>query len=197
MLTRILRTPDEKSLAIVRGLLGLLFFVRGAQGLLGWFGGSGIHDLNSFFRLVNLSAPLVFLAVFIDFLAGIGLIAGLFTRIAAACILADTASTLALWAINPRVFLDWSITQGGASIEYYLLAFVVALILVVRGAGAFSFDRILLGRSFRRAGLRIASASAGLDGMRPNGRSARSPRLPRPDPAVKPHAIFEGKQRVQ
>lgn len=194
MLTKVLRTSDEKSLAIARVLLGILFFVLGAQWLLGWFGGSGIHDVNSLLHLVSLSAPLVLLSVFIDFLAGVALVAGLFTRIAAACILADTASTLALWAINPRVFMDWSIIQGGAGIEYYLLAFVVALILFVQGAGAFSLDGVLLGRKFHRGGLRIASAHAGLDNMRTNG---RRPRLPRPNPAVNSHAIFEEKQRVQ
>ena len=194
MLTKILRTSDEKSLAIARVLLGILFFVVGAQWLLGWFGGSGIHDVNSLLHLVRLSAPLVLLAVFIDFLAGIALVAGLFTRIAAACILANTASTLALWAISPRIFMDWSITQGGASIEYYLLAFVVALILAVQGAGAFSLDGVLLGRKFHRAGLRMAGAHAGLDNIRPNGRRLRPPRS---DPAVNTHAIFEGKQRVQ
>jgi putative oxidoreductase len=149
MLTKLLNTPDEKSLATARVLLGVLFFVRGAQGLLGWFGGSGIQDLNSSFRLVSLSAPLVLMAVLISFLAGIGLMAGLFTRIAAAFVLADTASTLALWAINPRVFMDWSITQGGAGIEYFLLALALAFILLARGAGAFSLDRMLLDRKLR------------------------------------------------
>jgi putative oxidoreductase len=161
MMTKLLQTDDEKALAAARVLLGVLVFIRGAQGLLGWFGGSGIYDLGSFLRVVSPSAPLVLLVVLVNFLGGIGLITGLFTRIAAACILADTASTVVLWAVSPRVFLDWSITQGGASIEYYSLAFAIALTLVVRGAGAFSFDRMLLGRRFRRAGLRTVSAHAG------------------------------------
>jgi putative oxidoreductase len=176
MLTRILRTPDEKNLTMARVLLGALFFVRGAQGLLGWFGGSGIHDLSSFVHLVSLPAPLVLLTVFIDFFGGIVLIAGLFARISAAFILADTASTLVLWAISPRVFMDWSITQGGAGIQYFLLALAVALILVARGAGAFSLDRMLLGRKRRRAALRIASTHDVLHDVRRFGENRRGSR---------------------
>jgi putative oxidoreductase len=150
MLSKILQTIEDKVVATARILLGFLFFVRGAQGVLGWFGGSGIHDLKSFFNLVSLSAPLVLLAVFIDLFGGIGLIAGLFTRIAAIGVAADAALTLILWILNPRLFVDWSITQGGAGLEYYLLAFALASILVVKGAGAFSLDRFLFYRRPRR-----------------------------------------------
>lgn len=148
MLTRLFETNGDKVLAAARIILGLLFFIQGAQWALGWFGGAGIHDINALLRLVSLSAPLVLGAALISFFGGIGLIVGLFARIAAVLIAVDTAFSVILGLIEPRLFLDWSITQGGAGIEYSLLALALALILTARGAGAFSLDRLLFFRTF-------------------------------------------------
>jgi putative oxidoreductase len=150
MSTRLLPMANSKSLTIARISLGFLLFVRGAQGLLGWFGGPGIHGVSSLFRFVSLPGPLVLLAVFIDFFGGIGLIVGLFTRIAAFCVAAEAAFTLALWFADPRLFVDWSITQGGAGIEYYVLVLALASLLAVEGAGAFSLDHLLVSWMGRR-----------------------------------------------
>lgn len=49
MFTKLLQTEDDRALAIARMVLGFVFFVRGAQGLLGWFGAPAFNDsLNSF-----------------------------------------------------------------------------------------------------------------------------------------------------
>jgi putative oxidoreductase len=145
-MSRLLETRNDKSLAMARILLGFLVFVRGAQGLFGWFDGPGIHDLSSLFRLVSLYGPLVVLVGLLNFFGGIGLLAGFFTRVVAVSVAAETASMLVLWFIEPHLFLDWAITEGGASIEYYLLVLAVVLMLVVNGAGAFSLDRLLFRR---------------------------------------------------
>lgn len=150
MLTRLLRTEDEKTVETARMLLGFVVFVQGAQGLLGWFGGPAFNDpLYSFFHLLTIPAPLIWLAIITDFFGGAALIAGLFTRIAAGCVLADTLLGLLLAGLAPSLYSKWSIPQGGASSQYYLLAFALALILVAKGAGAFSLDRWLF---CRRAG---------------------------------------------
>jgi putative oxidoreductase len=149
---RLLRTENERTVEIARILLGFVVFVRGAQGLLGWFGGPAFHDpLYSLFHVVSIPAPLVWLAIITGFFAGAGLIVGLFTRFAAVGIMADTLLGLVLAIVNRGLYSDWSISQGGASGQYCLLAFALALILVVRGAGAFSLDRWLFCRRARCA----------------------------------------------
>jgi putative oxidoreductase len=40
-------------------------------------------------------------------------------------------------------FMNWSGQQKGEGFEYHLLAIVIALVLMVRGSGAFSVDRAL------------------------------------------------------
>jgi putative oxidoreductase len=40
-------------------------------------------------------------------------------------------------------FMNWSGTQKGEGFEYHLLTLAVAAFLLIRGAGAFSFDRVI------------------------------------------------------
>lgn len=147
MLTKLFETKDNRAVAAARILLGCLFFVRGAQGLLGWFGGSGFGaPLGSFIHLVSVPAPLVLLAVITEFFGGVALVSGFLTRIAAAGIAVDTVVTFILAAIAQAFYTDWLIIQGGEGAEYYVLAFALALILISQGAGAFSLDRLLFRR---------------------------------------------------
>ncbi|MGH9328419.1 MAG: DoxX family protein [Terriglobia bacterium] len=196
MLTRLFETDGDKALAAARMILGLLFFVRGAQGLLGWFGGAGILDVNSLLRLVSLSAPLVIAAALISFFGGIGLIAGLFARIATVLVVADTAFSIILGLIDPRLFLDWSITQGGSGIEYYSLALALALILAAKDAGAFSLDRLLFFRSFRRDEGRLTNPIAVREGDLADQPAVEDGRLSHVHPRSLPNRANEEKYRT-
>jgi putative oxidoreductase len=40
-------------------------------------------------------------------------------------------------------FMNWTGTQKGEGFEYHLLALAVAALLMIRGAGAFSLDRVI------------------------------------------------------
>ena len=46
-------------------------------------------------------------------------------------------------------FMNWMGNQKGEGFEYHLLAIGLAVALLVRGAGAFSLDRLLSGSSVR------------------------------------------------
>jgi putative oxidoreductase len=41
------------------------------------------------------------------------------------------------------LFMNWSGNQRGEGFEYHLLALAVAVLVMVRGAGAWSLDRVL------------------------------------------------------
>lgn len=102
--------------------------------------------------------------------------AGLFSRIAAFSVAADMALTLILWAVAPNFFMDWSIIQGGAGIEYYLLALALASILVVKGAGAFSLDRAVFYWKLRNNAPRAANSFLSRRQSGPAERSSRDKR---------------------
>jgi putative oxidoreductase len=53
MLGRLLVTDDSKATAILRLVLGIVFFAHGAQKLLGWFGGPGLHRARMWFLRVH------------------------------------------------------------------------------------------------------------------------------------------------
>src|SRR5258705_13404259 len=64
--------------------LGVIFFAHGAQKLLGWFGGYGWHGTMQYFtESLHIPAVLAAIAILVEFLAGLALLAGVFTRCAA------------------------------------------------------------------------------------------------------------------
>jgi putative oxidoreductase len=71
------------------------------------------------------------------------LILGFLTRIAAFGIAVNMVVAVALVHINFGFFMNWSGTQKGEGFEYHLLALAVTAFLMIRGAGAFSLDRVI------------------------------------------------------
>jgi putative oxidoreductase len=147
MLTRImalLRTGDDHVLPIVRVALGFVMFAHGAQKALGWFGGPGMEPtLTSFAQNFGISAPLALLAIAAEFLGGAFLIFGLLARLSAFGIAVNMIVAVLLVHLPYGLFMNWSGTQKGEGIEYHILALALSAILVARGAGAWSVDRIL------------------------------------------------------
>ena len=75
MLRSLLVTEDSKVTAILRLVLGVVFFAHGAQKLLGWFGGPGFSgSMGMFTGYLHIPAPLAFLAIAAEFFGGLGLI---------------------------------------------------------------------------------------------------------------------------
>jgi len=80
----LLHTPDDSALAILRGMIGVVFFAHGAQKMLGWFGGPGFDaTMQGFTQVERIPAVFAALAILAEFLGGIGLVLGLLSRVAA------------------------------------------------------------------------------------------------------------------
>jgi putative oxidoreductase len=84
-----------------------------------------------------LVAALVILAQFID---GLGLLAGLLTRIAAFGIFIGMPGAIFLVHIKVGFFMDWYGQQKGHGFECHLLAIAMAIALMILGAGNLSLD---------------------------------------------------------
>jgi putative oxidoreductase len=141
---QILATTNDTSLAICRLVLGIVFFMHGAQMTLGWFGGYGFSGTMHFFTTqVGIPAVFAALAILAQFLGGLGLIVGLLGRIAAfgiACVM-----LIAIFKVHLAMgfFMNWYGTQKGEGYEYHLLALALCLLIIVKGSGALSLDRVL------------------------------------------------------
>jgi|SRR5208283_108174 len=152
MLRTLTSSPNDYTLTILRLVAGIVFFAHGAQLGLGWFGGYGYAATMGFFtEQLHIPAPFAFLAIAAQLLGGLGLIIGLFTRIAAFGIGVTMATAAAMNHLPNGLFMNWYGSQKGEGFEYHLLAIAIVVTLVVRGGGALSLDRLVAaGRSGKR-----------------------------------------------
>src|SRR5216684_3194493 len=144
MIRKLFATDDDTATAILRLVLGVVFFAHGAQKMLGWFGGYGFSGTMGFFTgTMHIPALFAFLAIAAEFFGGLGLILGLLTRIAAFGIAVNMVVAIATVHGASGFFMNWSGTQKGEGFEYHLLVLAMTAFLMIRGAGAFSVDRAL------------------------------------------------------
>lgn len=144
MIETLTNTHADWVVAIARITLGIIFFAHGAQNMLGWYGGPGLPaSMKTFTEDLRLPSTLAFLVIAGEFFGGIGLIVGLFSRIAALVIALTMVGAIVTVHFRFGLFLNWFGNQKGHGIEFHLLAIVLALVVVVKGGGAFSLDRIV------------------------------------------------------
>jgi putative oxidoreductase len=145
-LRKLFQTSDDYVLMLSRLVLGIVFVAHGAQKAFGWFGGLGFDQTVRMFSQ-GLGIPVFFavLAILAEFLGGIGLLAGLLSRIAAFGIAVNMLVAIFLVHAQNGLFMNWSGNQRGEGFEYHLLALALTLLIMVRGAGAWSLDRVLEG----------------------------------------------------
>lgn len=148
MIGKLLKTSDDYGLTLARLALGSVFFARGAQKALGWWGGHGFAaTMQAFTQGLGIPAPLALLAILAELLGGLGLLAGALSRVAAFGIFSVMAVAFKLH-LPHGFFMNWFGGQKGEGIEYHLLALALALaaLLMLRGAGALSADGALARR---------------------------------------------------
>jgi putative oxidoreductase len=143
MLKRLMNTNNDIALTSLRVALGVVFFAHGAQKMLGWFGGFGFHGTIAAFTHLGMPAPLAFLIICTEFFSGLGLFAGLLTRIAALGVSGLMIGAIFMVHLPNGFFMNWMGTQKGEGVEFHLLALAMAATLLLRGAGAFSLDGAL------------------------------------------------------
>jgi putative oxidoreductase len=144
MLAYLFHTSPDWIETLIRITLGVVFFAHGAQKLLGWFGGAGFRDtMRTMHQFLRLPIPLAFLAIATEFFGGAGLIVGLLSRVAALGI--AVTMVVAIFMVNGRygLFLNWFGDRKAHGFEYHLLVIALAAVIIARGSGSLSLDRLL------------------------------------------------------
>lgn len=137
-------TTDDAALTLLRVVLGVVMFPHGAQKMLGWFGGYGWSGTMGFFT-GTMGVPALFaaLAILAEFFGALGLITGTLGRVAAFGILSNMVVAVAMVHGKVGFFMNWTGTQQGEGFEYHLLAIAIALVIIWKGSGAASVDRVV------------------------------------------------------
>jgi len=144
---KLLHTPNDLALAFARIILGIVFFAHGAQKMLGWFGGFGFSGTVDAFDKMGMPAPLAYFIIFVEFFGALSMIFGLLSRLGG---LGITALMLgAIFTVHMRngFYMNWFGNQKGEGFEFHLLVIALAVLILVRGAGAFSLDRLLYAKT--------------------------------------------------
>jgi putative oxidoreductase len=148
LVRRVLGTEADVAPAIARVALGLVMFPHGAQKALGWFGGYGFSGTYGFMTK-QLGVPGLFavLAILAEFAGALALIAGVGSRVAALGIAAVMFVAIGMVHLPNGFFMNWTGAQAGEGFEYHLLAIALAAIVLVKGGGKGSIDRLLTSKS--------------------------------------------------
>jgi putative oxidoreductase len=127
----------DKGIALLRIVVGGVFVAHGAQKLFVF----GIPGLAGF--MGQIGVPLPFLSAVAvtaaEFLGGLALVAGLFTRWAAL----PLAFSMLVAALTVHLKAGFFLPNG---VEYVLTLFAATVGLSLTGSGAFSVDRLLARR---------------------------------------------------
>src|SRR5258708_33969441 len=119
--------------------------------MLGWFGGYGFSGTMGYFTgAMHIPTLFAVLAIAAEFFGGIGLILGFLTRVAACGIAVNMLVAIATAHRAFGFFMNWTGTQKGEGFEYHILVLAIVNYLMIRGAGAFSVDRLLTVAGFSR-----------------------------------------------
>ncbi len=119
------------ALLLIRIASGLAFLYHGSAILFGAFGGPGPDKFAGLMHAPVLIAYLVGLA---QVVGGLAILIGLFTRIGAVCVAIVMLGAIFLVHL-PHGF---DINQDGA--EYALTQFLIAIALILTGAGSYSLS---------------------------------------------------------
>jgi putative oxidoreductase len=140
--TRITALPADLALIAVRTALTWIFIWYGAGKLFGWFNGPGIHQTALFMSNTAHLRPGGFFAVLggvIEFGGAIAMALGLASRLAGLALFGDMVMAMitVTWAngINSE--------KLPAGYELNVALCVLALVVVLLGAGRFSFDALI------------------------------------------------------
>jgi len=139
-----LRTPTDMptpaqintALLILRIASAIAFLYHGSAILFGAFGGPGPKGFSAFMHMPTVVGYLVGLA---QFAGGLAILSGVLIRLGAACIIVVMLGAIFLVHL-PHGF---NVSKGG--FEYALMQLLVALALLITGAGAYSLASRLPG----------------------------------------------------
>ena len=145
MVGSIFRTSDDIGAFIARITLGVVMLPHGLQKLLGLFGGAGFSGTVEFFVGSGLPAFIAVLIIISESFGSLGLIFGFLSRLAALGVIIIMLGAIITVHIKNGFFMNWSGSGSGEGFEFHLLTIGLGLVVLFKGGGAWSVDRVISG----------------------------------------------------
>jgi putative oxidoreductase len=140
---RLIGTGRDHGALLARLVLAAVMLPHGLQHALGWLGGYGFSGtLQWMTHTLGFPAPLAALAIVVELVAPLALLAGLGGRLAAAGLFALMVGAAKTHLPN-GFFMNWFgvMPAGTEGFEYHLLALALAAVVMIRGSGSLALDR--------------------------------------------------------
>jgi putative oxidoreductase len=144
MWKKLISTDNDVTSLVLRVMLGIVFYFHGMQKLTTMYGGYGFTGTMGFFtEKLGIPAFFAFLAIMAEGAGWAGLISGLLTRVAAFGITVNMIVAVYMLHWQNGIFMNWFGNQKGEGFEFHLLAIAIGIVLIIKGGGALSVDRVL------------------------------------------------------
>ena len=127
----------------VRFGLFMVFWMHGAQKVLGMYGGPGLSGFVGWTGSMGIPAPLAYLAAFTEFLGCFAIAFGFLTRVVAFGLVCDMTVAIMTVHLKNGFFSE----KGGY--EFVMALWCLALALLIGGGGSLSVDRMISSKGSR------------------------------------------------
>jgi putative oxidoreductase len=139
-ISNLLNTTNTNLLSIcvllLRCLIGIYLFIAGASKVAGWFGGFNIDATIQFYTKMGISLPFAYLSCYTEFVGGLLLTIGLFTRPAAFAVMINML-------VATIVSLQFGL-MGPSSAQTPLFFLIVDIAILIAGPMSISIDKLLV-----------------------------------------------------
>lgn len=134
------RGTQDLGLVLLRVALGVVFIAHGLQKAFGWWGGSGLGGFTEALTEAGYQHAelLTYVAAGAQIAAGVLLVLGLFTPVAAAVALAFLVNSVLVTLTAQRE--DGGLFVLGSDAEYQLVLAALAAAIILVGPGRYGFD---------------------------------------------------------
>jgi putative oxidoreductase len=134
------RGTQDLGLLLLRVTLGVVFIAHGLQKAFGWWGGTGLDGFKESLVEAGYQNPglLTYVAAGTQIAAGVLLVLGLFTPVAAAAALAFLVNSVLVNFSAQRK--GGGLFVFGSGVEYLLVLVVLAAAVILAGPGRYGFD---------------------------------------------------------
>jgi putative oxidoreductase len=140
---RIFSTGNSYSLLLLRVTLGVVMGAHGVQKAFGWFGGYGWNNTIGYFNSVGISDFFGALVILVETLGAVLLVIGFAGRINAAAMAIVMVGAFVIDHLPNGFYMNWFAGTRGEGYEFDILFWAIALVIIFKGSGAFSIDRLI------------------------------------------------------